>query len=83
MLPQLTGKQRDELASPEVEHGLPSRRPLCQLTAGPGCPGSNRRSLAIKAMEITDADRIRCLAARPADDTMTGCGSIYRFEAKA
>ena len=38
---------------------------------------------AIKAMEITDADRIRRVAARPADDTMTGCGSIYRFEAKA
>jgi hypothetical protein len=38
---------------------------------------------AIKAMEITDADRIRRLAARPADDTMTGCGSIYRLEAKA
>src|SRR5262249_54120798 len=38
-------EQRDELASPCVEHGLPSRNPLCQLSACSGCPGSTRRSL--------------------------------------
>src|SRR5262249_14281071 len=38
-------EQRDELASCCVEHGLPSRNPLCQPTASSGCPGSARRSL--------------------------------------
>src|SRR5262249_34222846 len=38
-------EQCDELTSPYVKHGLPSRNPLCQLTAGSGCPGSTRRSL--------------------------------------
>src|SRR5262249_45048381 len=38
-------EQRDELAASCVEHGLPSRKPLCQLTAGSGCLGSARRSL--------------------------------------
>src|SRR5262249_22418036 len=37
--------ERDEIAPSYVEHGLPSRNPLCQLTAGSGCPGSARRSL--------------------------------------
>src|SRR5262245_30227660 len=32
-------EQRDDLASSYAEHGLPSRNPLCQLTAGSGCPG--------------------------------------------
>src|SRR5262245_29591750 len=38
-------EQRDELAASCVEHVLPSRSPLCQLTAGSGCLGSARRSL--------------------------------------
>src|SRR5262249_19600907 len=38
-------EQRDEMAASCVEHGLPSRNPLCQLTAGSGCLGSARRSL--------------------------------------
>src|SRR5262249_18016411 len=40
-----TTEQRYELAAFCVEHGLPSRNPLCQLTAGSGCLGSARRSL--------------------------------------
>src|SRR5215510_14713844 len=39
-----TADHRAELASLYVEHGLPSRNPLCQLTAGLGCLGSARRS---------------------------------------
>src|SRR5262249_46714066 len=38
-------EKRDELPPFHVEHGLPSRNPLCQLTAGSGCLGSARRSL--------------------------------------
>src|SRR5262249_58980978 len=37
--------QGNELTPRRVEHGLPSRNPLCQLTACSGCPGSTRRSL--------------------------------------
>src|SRR5262249_463700 len=33
-------EQRDEMAASFVEHGLPSRNPLCQLTAGSGLLGS-------------------------------------------
>src|SRR5262249_39054576 len=36
-------EQRDELASLYVEHGAPPRNPLCQLSAGLGCPGSASR----------------------------------------
>src|SRR5262249_59544869 len=38
-------EQANELAPRCVGHGLPSRKPLCQLTAGSGCPEASRRSL--------------------------------------
>jgi hypothetical protein len=41
------GEPRDELASSYVERGLPSRNPLCQLTARQGCPGRYRQVLGM------------------------------------
>src|SRR5262245_10495188 len=40
-------EERDELASSYAEHGLPSRKPLCQLTAGSGWIGSVRQVLGV------------------------------------
>src|SRR5262245_1041011 len=59
-------EQRDEMAASCVEHGLPSRNPLCQLTAGSGCPESGPQVLGVDLNRSESRRQEACPSMRPA-----------------